>query len=174
MLRSRPYAFAWILAPVSISDAELGLPQYPFSPAGGPRRGLPSGQRGAGREGKVGVGNSAALAAADISNTLLPVAVRTTDSPQICELPFLAIMPCTVISSPGFTVFKFQPLLSRSSVLSNSTAQFVTVFPSSTSMRRWTCGFAQSSLVTAPFSVLVLLGSNFPVMLWCASTGATV
>src|SRR4030095_11438008 len=111
MLRSRPYVFIWTLAPASISTVELGFPQYPFSPGGGPRRGLPSGQRGVGREGKLGVGNSAALAAAATPNTLFPVAVRTTESAQICELPFLAIMPCTVISSPGFTVRKFQPLL---------------------------------------------------------------
>src|SRR2546426_11119287 len=111
MLRSRPYTFIWTLAPVSISTVELGFPQYPFSPGMGPRRGLPSGQRGVGRDGKLGVGNSAALAAADISSTLFPVAVRTTESPQICGLPFLAIMPCTVTSSPGFTVFNFQPLL---------------------------------------------------------------
>src|SRR6185369_6628997 len=162
MLRSCPYAFISTLAPVSISTVELGLPQYPFSPGGGPRRGLPSGQRGVGREGKLVVGKSAAFAAADMSSTLLPVAVRTTDSPQICGLPFLAIMPCTVISSPGFTVRKFQPLLSRSTVLSNSTAQLVTAFASETSIRRCTCGFAQSSLVTTPFSVRVLAGSNFP------------
>src|SRR5262245_36231022 len=174
MLRNSPYGFIWTLAPVCMSTVELGLPQYPFSPGTGPSRGLPSGQRGVGRDGRLGVGNSAAFAAADISSTLFPVAVRTTESPQICGVPFLAIIPCTVISSPGFSVFKFQPLLSRSSVLSNSTAQFVTAFPSRTSMRTWTWGFAQSSLVTTPFNVLVLLGSNFPVMLWCASMGVAV
>src|SRR5262245_40618713 len=128
MLRSRPYSFIGTLAPVCISTVELGFPQYPFSPSAGPRRGFPSGQRGVGREGKLGVGNRAAFAAADISRTRFPEVVRTTESPQICELPFLAVMPCTVISSPGFSVFKFQPPLSRSRVLSNSTDQFVTVF----------------------------------------------
>src|SRR5687768_3197247 len=174
MLRSRPYAFVGTLTPVSISAAELGLPQYPFSPGGGPRRGLPSGQRGVIRDGRLGTGNRAVLAASDTSSTLFPDALRTTVSPHIWELPFLATMPCTVISSPGFSVLRFQPLLSRSRVLSNSMAQFVTVFPSSTSMRMWTCGFAQSSLVTTPFSVLVLPGSNFPVMLWCARRGAAI
>src|SRR6185295_4142511 len=139
----------------------------------GPNRGLPSGHRGVGRDGKFDLGSKAARAASETLSILLPAAVAT-DSPQICELPSLATMPRTVISSPGFSVFKVQPLLSRSSVLSSSTAQFVTIFPSVTSMRTWTCGFAQSSLVTTPLSDFVLAGSNFPVMLWCASAGAAI
>src|SRR5215831_19627004 len=135
MLRRRPCAFVSTFVPVSISDVAPGLAQYPFSPGGGPRRGLPSGQRGTGRNGRLDAGSNAALAASETLSILFPVAISTTDSPQICEVPFLAIMPCTVISSPGFTVLSFQPLLSRSTVLSNSTAQFVTVFPSTTSTR---------------------------------------
>ncbi len=99
-------------------------------------------------------------------STRLLLAVSTTESPQIWGLPSRASMPWTVTASPDFSVFRFQPLLSRSIVLSSSTAQFVTMVPSTTSMRMWTWGLAQSSLVTTPFSVLVLAGSNFPVTLW--------
>src|SRR5690349_12636520 len=104
MLRSRPCAFVSTFVPVSISDVALGLPQYPFCPGAGPSRGFPSGQRGVGRTGRLDAGNNAAFAASETFNILLPLALRTTDSPQICDVPFLAIIPCTVTSSPGFTV----------------------------------------------------------------------
>src|SRR5690349_9351345 len=112
MLRRRPCAFVSTFVPVSMRDVALGLPQYPFWPGAGPSRGLPSGQRGTGRTGRLDAGSNANLADSETFSILFPVALKTTESPQIWRVPFLAVMPCTAISSPGFTVFNFQPLLS--------------------------------------------------------------
>src|SRR5262249_31083599 len=124
----------------STNNVELGFAQYPDWPGTGPRRGLPSGQRGAAGAGWPfdGVGLSAASASGDIPKTFFLLFVRTTEFPQICLLPSRAIMPCTVTASPGFTESRFQPLRSRSSGLSSSTAQTIARGLSPTVIRRWT------------------------------------
>src|SRR6185436_8587905 len=91
---SRPYSSIWTLTPFSFRPLELGLAQYPVSPGTGPRRGLPSGQRGVGRAPPaLDAGLKNAMASGDIANTRFPVLVSTTESPQSCGLPSLATSP---------------------------------------------------------------------------------
>src|SRR6266516_7708024 len=131
MLRKSPSPSVWTLAPACISAVELGFPQYPLSPGGGPNLGCPSGQRGAGRAG----GLSRRGSALDNVNMRLLVLVATIELPHACLLPSLAEIPCTVMPSPGFSVVRLQPLRCRSMGLSSSIAQLVTLVASCTSMK---------------------------------------
>src|SRR5215510_347208 len=113
---------------------ELGFPQYPLSPGNGPNLGCPSGQRGAGlgdpftRDGWAPV----------VVKILLFVFAIVTEFAQACLLPSLAGIPCTVITSPIFSVSLLHPFFLRSIGLSNSIAQFVIAFVPLMSTKRCT------------------------------------
>src|SRR5688572_14024511 len=74
------------------------------------------------------------------------------------------------MASPGCRVSDRHPLCCRSMGLSSSTAQFST-WPraSLTFTYTCTCGFAQSTSVTMPVSVVGLVSSNLAEMAWWAA-----
>src|SRR6266850_2303050 len=116
-------------AVVSTNALTLAAPQYPFFPGGGPSLTRPSGQRGAGAD-------AADARRAGATNNLLPVLFNTTDFANACLLSPRAGVPSTLTMSPMRSELCFQPSLSRSSGLPNSTAQFVAAPPASlTSMK---------------------------------------
>src|SRR4029077_14702690 len=118
-----------------------------------PRRGCPSGQRGAGLEACFASGAGGA------ADNFLPVA-KVSCLPPIALLLSLAADPSTVTESPTLTESLVQPSLLSSTRLGSSTCQFVaSPFTAVTSTKTSTCGLVQSNLVTTPLRVTGFLSS---------------
>src|SRR5213593_3115997 len=110
----------------------------------------------------------------DPAKTLRPSASLTTRALQVFD-PSFASTPSIVISSPIFREFGPQPL--RVSVLGGPPSHCQGCGPplsSFTSRYTQMCGFAHSTFVTAPFSVMGLFASNSAAKEWCVDTGCAM